>query len=90
LTGAFVQAKVLLEEKKDAWTLPIGGIVKKGDEAYCCTVVGGKIEFRPLQLGLRVGDDVEVLSGLSGEEIVVLARAAGLKAGQSVEVLVKK
>jgi RND family efflux transporter MFP subunit len=90
LTGAFVQAKVLLEEKKDAWTLPIGGIVKKGDEVYCCTVVGGKIEFRPLQLGLRVGDDVEVLSGLSGEEIVVLARAAGLKAGQSVEVLVKK
>jgi RND family efflux transporter MFP subunit len=90
LSGAFVQAKVLLDEKKDALSLPISGIVRKGDESLCCVVVGGKIEFRSIQLGLRVGDDVEVLSGLDGSETVVLARAGGLKSGQNVEVMVKK
>jgi bifunctional DNA-binding transcriptional regulator/antitoxin component of YhaV-PrlF toxin-antitoxin module len=53
-------------------------------------VVGGKIEFRSIQLGIRVGDEVEVLSGLDGSETVVLARAGGLKSGQSIEVMVKK
>jgi hypothetical protein len=53
-------------------------------------VVDGKIEFRPIQTGLRVGDEFEIVSGLDGTETVVLARAGGLKAGQSVEVLAKK
>ena len=90
LSGAFVQAKVLLDEKTDVLALPIGAIVRKGDESYCCVVEGGKIEFRSIQLGIRVGDEVEVLSGLDGSETVVLARAGSLKAGQSIEVILKK
>ncbi|RLS72312.1 MAG: efflux RND transporter periplasmic adaptor subunit [Planctomycetota bacterium] len=90
LMGGFVQAKILLEEKKDAWALPIGAVVRKNEEAYCCLVVDGKIEFRPIQTGLRVADEFEIVSGLVGTETVVLARAGGFKAGQSVEVLVKK
>jgi len=90
LPGAFVQAKVLLQEKKDVLALPVGAIVKKNDEVHCCLIVDGKVELRPIKLGLKVADDVEVSSGLDGSETVVLARAGGLKAGQSVEVLVKK
>jgi len=90
LSGAFVQVKVLLEEKKDVWALPIAAVVKKGDDTLCCLVVGGKVELRPIKLGLRVGDDVEVVSGLDGSEMMVLARAGGLKAGQSVEIPLKK
>ena len=90
LSGAFVQAKILLEEKNNVLCLPTGAIVRKGDDSHCCIVVGGKIEFRSIQLGLRVDDDVEVLSGLDGSETVVLARAGGLKPGQSVEVMIKK
>jgi hypothetical protein len=37
-----------------------------------------------------VEDDVQVSSGLNGDEIVVLARAGSLQPGQAVEVLVKK
>lgn len=90
IAGAFVQVKVLLQEKKDVLALPVGAIVKKNDEVHCCLIVDGKIEFRPIKLGLKVADDIEVVSGLDGTETVVLARAGGLKAGQSVEVLVKK
>lgn len=90
LSGAFVQVRVLLEERKDVLALPLGAIVKKTDETYCCLVSDGKIAFQPIKLGMKVGDDVEILSGLDGSETVVLARAATLKTGQSIEVLVKK
>jgi RND family efflux transporter MFP subunit len=90
LPGAFVQAKVSLVEKKEVLALPVGAVCKNGDATYCCLVMDGKIVTRSIQLGIRVGDDVEVLSGLDASETVVLARAGGLKNGQGVEILTKK
>jgi hypothetical protein len=71
-------------------TLPTAAIVRNAGQTVCCVVVDGKIEHRTIALGLRVGDDVQVSSGLHGDEIVVLARAGSLQPGQAVEVLVKK
>ncbi len=50
----------------------------------------GKIEHRKIDLGLRVGDEVEVRSGLDGSEVVALTRASSLQPGQAVEVISKK
>jgi RND family efflux transporter MFP subunit len=90
LPGAFVTAKVLLEKRDNVLTLPIGAIIKAADETKCCVVIDGKIQHRPIELGLRAGDDVEIKSGLEGSENVVLVRAGSLQAGQSVEIIVKK
>ncbi len=90
LPGAFVTTKLLLEKREDVLTLPIGAIVKAADGTKCCTVVDGKIQYRPIELGLRVGDEVEIKSGLEGSETVVLMRAGSLQVGQPVDVIVKK
>lgn len=90
LPGAFVTTKMLLEQRENVLTLPTGSIVKATDGTKCCVVVDGKIQFRPIELGLRVGDDVEITSGLDGSETVVLLRAGSLQAGQSVEIIGEK
>lgn len=90
LPGAFVTAKILLEQRDDVLTCPIGAVVKEADSTRCCVVVDGKIQHRPIELGLRVGDEVEVQSGLDGSETVVFLRAAALQNGQAVEVIEKK
>jgi len=90
LPGAFVTAKILLEQRDNVWTLPIGAVVKASEGTRCCVVVDGKIQFRPIELGMRVGDEVEVQSGLDGSETVVLLRAGSLQEGQSIEVIEKK
>jgi HlyD family secretion protein len=90
MPGAFVTTKILLEQRDDVMTLPIGAIVKTEEGAGCRIVVDGKIEHRPIELGLRVGDEVEVESGLAGTESVVLVRAFSLQAGQPVEVIQSK
>ena len=89
MPGAFVTAKILLEERADVLTLPTSAIVKNSSQTVCCLVVNGKIEHRPIELGLRVGDDVQILSGLEGNETVVLVRADALQPGQTVEVIGK-
>ncbi|XZE20721.1 efflux RND transporter periplasmic adaptor subunit [Pirellulaceae bacterium SH449] len=90
LPGAFVTTKILLEQRENVLTLPIGAIIKAADGTKCCVVVDGKIEHRPIELGLRAGDDVEIKSGLEGSERIVLVRAGSLQAGQSVEIIIKK
>ncbi len=90
LPGAFVTTKLLLEQREDVLTLPTGAILKSADETRCCVVVDGKIQYRPIELGLRAGDDVEIKSGLDGSETIVLLRAGSLQAGQSVEIIGKK
>lgn len=90
LPGAFVTTKMLLEKRENVLTLPTGAIVKAADGTKCCVVVDGKIQYRPIELGLRAGDDVEIRSGLDGSETVVLLRPGSLQAGQSVEIIGKK
>ncbi len=87
LPGAFVTTKILLEQRENVLTLPIGAVVKEYDSTRCCLVVEGKIQYRPIELGLRVGDEVEVKDGLDGSETVVLLRAGLLQIGQTVEVI---
>ena len=87
LPGAFVTTKILLEQRDNVLTLPTAAIVKDTDGTRCCIVVDARIEYRPIGLGLRVGDEVEVKSGLEGNETVVLLRAGALQAGQSIEVI---
>jgi HlyD family secretion protein len=85
--GMYATATILLEERKDAVALPITAIVRNESGTYCCCVESGKIEQRSINLGLRFGDEVEVLSGLEPASVVVLARVDSLTEGQPVEVL---
>lgn len=87
LPGAYANVTILLEEREDVQTLPIAAVVRTADSVYCCVVVDSQIEHRPLELGLRVGEEVEVTQGLDGSEAVVLARASSLQEGQKVEVI---
>jgi RND family efflux transporter MFP subunit len=90
LPGAFVTTKILLEERADVLTLPISAVVKTATGNICCLVSDGKVQQRPIELGLRVGDDVQITSGLDGTETVILVRAGSLQIGQEVEVIAKK
>ncbi len=90
LPGTYVNVSILLEQRDDVLTLPIAAIVRNGNETSCKLVIDKKIVTRPIKLGLRVGDEVQILEGLTGTETVVQARAATLQDGQEVEVLTKK
>lgn len=85
--GMYATAQLQLEEVADALTVPATAIVRDGAATFCCVVENGVVARRPVELGLRVGPDIEVRSGLSEQDSIVLARAGNLQPGQSVEVV---
>lgn len=85
--GMYALVTIRLDERNDVLVLPITAIVQDGDGSHCCRVESGQVRFQPVTLGLRSGNEVEILSGLSGGESVVLAQANSLRPGQPVEVI---
>ena len=79
--GMYATATILLERRNDVLTLPITAIVRDGQESFCLAVESGKINRKPISLGLRSGDEVELVSGLDEDDNVVLARTDNLQHG---------
>ena len=50
-------------------------------------VDSGKIVLRPVELGLRSGSEIEIVSGIDEGQMIVLKQPETLKPGQSVGVL---
>jgi RND family efflux transporter MFP subunit len=85
--GMYATARILLDEHADVLVLPVTAVVRRGKQAHCCQVVDGKIRHVPIEPGLRSGDELEIASGLTGDETIVLQRADALADGQQVEIL---
>jgi HlyD family secretion protein len=88
--GMYATATVTLAQRSEAIVLPTTAIYRKDSGPYCCVVKDEQVEHRPLQLGLKSGNEVEVLSGLAVGEVVVTIRGEGLVAGQRVSILPAK
>jgi HlyD family secretion protein len=85
--GMYAVGTIQLDRRENALVLPVTSIVRVGAETYCCCVQSGKIDRRKIVLGLRSGPEVEVLSGVDEESVVVLAKAESLQQGESVDVM---
>ena len=85
--GMYATAKLTLAERPDVLTLPSAAVVRQGREAFCYRLMDGKAVQTPLVLGIKVGDDFEIASGVDENAVVILSKAASLKDGQAVETL---
>ncbi len=85
--GMYATVTILLAEKPDALVLPATALVQNGDQTSCMTVAGGAVKQCNVEVGLRSGQEVEIKSGLSADDMVVTVRGESLTAGQPVEVI---
>jgi RND family efflux transporter MFP subunit len=85
--GMYATAKITLEERHNALTLPTAAVVRQGQGAFCYKLVGGKAAKTPLTLGIQAQGDFEITAGLSESDTVILNKASSLKDGQPVDVL---
>jgi len=83
--GMYATARILLQERPAALVLPPPAIVRDGRHAYAWVVKDGRAMRVPITAGLQVGNDVEVVSGLNGDELVIQNPNSSLQDGQPVE-----
>jgi RND family efflux transporter MFP subunit len=69
-----------------ALRVPASAIVLRGQMELAFVVQDGRAQLRIVKTGKRLGDEVEVVSGLTAGELIVVEGATSLRDGQPVEV----
>lgn len=83
-SGLYGSASITLEKKDRAVVVPAGAI-RVGEEPLCVYVVeDGILRHRPVVLGLDDGQWLEVVSGLKGDESIVVDLLGRLADGTAV------
>jgi hypothetical protein len=80
-------ADFILARQEHVLTLPSAVVMEREGAAFVFVVKDGKAWQRPLRLGLRNEEVVEVVSGLQVGERVIQQGRGKVKDGQAVEVL---
>jgi RND family efflux transporter MFP subunit len=86
MPGMYTETKLALREKKNVLTIPLEAVARNGDDATALMVTAqNKIEERHVRLGVEDNERVEVLSGLSEGDRVVIGNRSQFRAGQTVQ-----
>jgi RND family efflux transporter MFP subunit len=83
--GQFARVTVPVAESK-ALRVPASAIVQRGQMELVFVVVARRAQLRLVKSGKTIGDEIELVSGVSAGEQVVIEGATQLRDGQPVEV----
>ena len=83
--GLFAQIELVLERKENALLIPEAALMPAGDKEYVYRIVDGKAVRSEVSLGMRQGDQVEVLSGLEPGARVITAGQMKIMDGSKVQ-----
>jgi membrane fusion protein (multidrug efflux system) len=79
--GAFARAKVLVDAREAAPSLPREAVFQLEGKPHVFVVADGKAQRREVKLGLEGGERVEIVAGLQPDEPVVAEGNAGITEG---------
>jgi RND family efflux transporter MFP subunit len=86
LPGMYTDTQLLLREKKNALTIPLEAVVRTGEDATVLAVnAQDLLEERHVKLGIEDNSRVEVVSGLSDGERVVIGNRSQFHNGQKIQ-----
>jgi HlyD family secretion protein len=83
--GMYAFATIVLAESADALVIPTSAVRTVNRKSSCFCIEHGKLVEKAIGVGLRSGKEVEVIFGLSAEDVVVEKATAELKEGQAAE-----
>jgi len=86
IPGMYAETQLSLREKKDALTVPLESVTRDGEDATVLAVNPQNIvEERHVKLGLEDSVRVEVLSGLTDKDRVVIGNRSQFRSGQKIQ-----
>jgi RND family efflux transporter MFP subunit len=85
IPGVYAEATLTLEKKDNAYVLPLQAVTIIGSQGSVDVVNNAdEIENRPVTLGMRTPNEIEIESGVQEGNQVVTSDRSQLKAGQKV------
>ena len=84
--GMFARVEVLVGKHPQAVQIPLDAVSRLEESQYVYIVKDGKAHQVPVELGARVDNRVEVLKGLTGEELLIVSGKDLVSEGTAVQV----
>ncbi|MBI5911092.1 MAG: efflux RND transporter periplasmic adaptor subunit [Betaproteobacteria bacterium] len=87
--GMFARGSVTLSRVAQALVIPVSAVQETAGKAHVFALVDGRLELRPVELGLRNEDDgvVQIVAGLDPRVRIVRANLGMLRPGVQVKVV---
>ena len=86
LPGSFAQVHLKLPTSATTFRLPVNTLIFRSEGLRVATVKDGTVSLLPIALGRDFGSTVEIVSGLTGAESIVVNPPDSLAEGQRVNV----
>jgi RND family efflux transporter MFP subunit len=87
LPGSYAEVHLQLPTEASTFKLPVNAVIFGTDGVKVAVVrSGGRVALQPVTLGRDYGTSLEVLTGLNGDEQVIVNPADSIEAGQTVHV----
>lgn len=86
--GLFAHAQITVAAREKCLTLPVSAILSEGGKNYCLAVKQGQIVKLPVELGLRAGNETEMLAGVGSADQIIPKNPGNYTVGQAAEVIV--
>jgi RND family efflux transporter MFP subunit len=86
LPGAYTGVHLKLPEGVPTFILPVNTLIFRSQGLQIATVADGKASLVPIVLGRDFGSEVEVVSGLTGQENVMVNPPDSLVEGEQVQI----
>ena len=82
--GMFGRFSIAYEEHADALVLPAAALIDEDDESAVYVVRDGEVVRRVIHTGIKSGDRIEILDGLTEADVVVVVGHSNLRDGSKV------
>jgi len=87
LPGMFARVELVKKVYDNALAIPLYAVITQGEERFVYVEKDSKAEKRPVDLGILIGWQIQVRSGLEPGERVVVVGHRQLSEGQNVKVI---
>jgi RND family efflux transporter MFP subunit len=87
LTGSYAEVKLKLPEVNSTYLLPVETLIFRSQELNVAVVKDGKVTLTRVTPGRDLGERIEILAGLSGEDQVVINPPDSIVSGQAVQIV---
>lgn len=88
--GMYADAKLELEHKQDALSVPIQAVIQGEKQPYLLVLDDqDRVQRRPVELGVQTSTRVEILRGLSEKERVIRGGQSNYQIGEAVKPLLE-
>ena len=87
LTGSYTEVHLNVPGQTSSYLVPVSTLIFRSQGLQLAVVKNGSVSLTPVTPGRDFGEQIEIVSGLNGDESVIVSPPDSIVSGQKVQVV---